>query len=159
MSTTLAIQDARVTIAGQFVPELSPFDQIKIETEDGERWSLRDLQRLMDYSTYQKVKVPFERALASARNVKMDVDLHFNRSVKDPLPGQPGSSSEDYVLTREAAYLVAMNGDPNKEAIALAQAYFANQTILAEKVQRKLALTPEQLAFAVESKAALESRT
>lgn len=40
----------------------------------------------------------------------------------------------DFHLTRFAAYLVAMNGDPNKSEVAAAQAYFAIRTREAEVV-------------------------
>ena len=38
----------------------------------------------------------------------------------------------NYQLSRMAAYLVAMNGDPNKPEVAAAQAYFAAMTRQAE---------------------------
>ena len=34
----------------------------------------------------------------------------------------------DWAVSRYAAYLIAMNGDPQKQEIGYAQAYFANQT-------------------------------
>ncbi len=43
---------------------------------------------------------------------------------------------EEFFLSRGACYLIAMNGDPRKPAIAAAQAYFAAQTRRSELLLR-----------------------
>lgn len=113
----------------------SPFDSIM--GEDG-RWSARSLQSLMDYSRWENLAPALNRAMASAFNEGLSVEDHFLGSQE--IAGENGAGRRDYRLTRHAAYLLAMNGDPNKKAVADAQAYFARKTREAETIPTTPAL-------------------
>lgn len=107
----------------------SPFDTIKNTRPDGsEYWSARDLMPLMAYAQWQNFMVPLDRAMATAKNQGMNVENLFMRS-HEKTAGRP---REDFHLVRYAAYLVAMNGDPNIPEVAAAQHYFAVRTREAE---------------------------
>ena len=113
------------------IPAASPFDAMKQTRADGsEFWAARDLCAMMGYSTWQKFENPLNRAMTTAANQGHDVEDLFTRSVK--VSGQRGPASADFEMSRFAAYLVAMNGDPNMPEVAAAQAYFAIQTRVAE---------------------------
>lgn len=118
----------------------SPFDAIKnTNPETGtEFWSARDLMPLMGYPRWNEFKVPLERAMKSAEVQGNDVATLFRGSA-EKTSGRP---REDFHLTRFAAYLVAMNGDPNKPEVAAAQAYFA---VKAREAETRPAFNPAQL--------------
>lgn len=134
----------------------SPFDAIKQINSDGsEFWSARALMKLMGYSAWRNFGVPLERAIRAAINQNIDVTSHFAESRKMVERAQGGGvSQEDYHLSRFAAYLVTMNGDPNKAEVAAAQGYFAKQTRFAELVQENPAL----VAAATDVQTALTAR-
>lgn len=68
-----------------------------------------------------------------------------------------GRPREEYHLTRFAAYLVAMNGDPNMPEVATAQHYFAVQTRIAETRPATPAI-PQTYAQALRAAADAEDR-
>ena len=127
----------------------SPFDQIRQVRKDGsEFWSARDLMPLMGYASWRNFETPLNRAVSTARNQGVRVEINFAGSRK-VIPGQRGPAQQDYELSRFAAYLVAMNGDPNMSEVAAAQAYFAIRTREAETVQPARELTFEEKALEV----------
>lgn len=112
----------------------SPFDAIREVRGDGsEFWPARELQTLLGYEKWARFADSIDRARASAAAVGHDVHHHFPGAGKMVDIGS-GASREvaDVHLSRFAAYLVAMNGDPRKPEVAAAQAYFAVKTREAE---------------------------
>lgn len=85
---------------------------------------------LMGYARWQTFLNAVARAHKTAENTGMT--CAFTRSSKRVKAGTGSTEQTDWHLDRMAAYLVAMNGDPNKPEVAAAQAYFAMQTRRAE---------------------------
>lgn len=113
----------------------SPFDAIRREDENSEWWSARDLQPLMGYAKWENFSDNvIARAIRSSENTGTYSDQAFSlfREI-----GTGGRTRDDYRLSRQAAYLVAMNGDPNKPQVAAAQVYFTEQTRKAELATTK----------------------
>lgn len=113
----------------------APFDTIKRTRDDGtEYWSARQLMPLLGYGgDWRNFTAAIDRAKLTATNQGMDTSDQFvdaTELVKRPQGGtQP---RHNVTLSRYAAYLVAMNGDPRKPEIAAAQSYFAIRTRQAE---------------------------
>ncbi|MFE1321579.1 phage antirepressor KilAC domain-containing protein [Kitasatospora phosalacinea] len=127
MSDTNTNRNLPTTQAGH----ASPFDSIRrIDEYGNEFWSARELQPLMGYQRWEDFSgTVIDRAIRSSENVGSYSDQAFSPFTEK---GTGGRARSDYRLSRNAAYLVAMNGDPNKPQVAAAQSYFAAQTRSAE---------------------------
>lgn len=120
----------------------SPFDAIRRVRDDGsEFWSARDLMEAVAYDRWERFAGAIDRARLAAKNQGHDVDDLFRGAAKK----SGGRPQADVELTRFAAYLVVMNGDPRKPEIAAAQQYFAVRTHEAETRAMAPALTDEQI--------------
>lgn len=71
-----------------------------------------------EYDNWQNFVTAIDRAKAAAENIGAGQD-NFMDAHK--VSGARGPAQKDYHLSRFAAYLVVMNGDPRKPAIAAAQ--------------------------------------
>ena len=106
------------------------FEDIKHIDEFGnEYWLARELQKVLGYSQWRRFENTISRAKISSNNSNVRVKEHFANVGKMIILGKGGTRNvSDYKLSRYACYLIAQNGDPRKEIIALAQTYFAVQT-------------------------------
>ncbi len=111
-----------------------------VNTENGiEYWHARDLQTLLGYVKWDKFISVIEKAQISCKTAGNMTQDHFLQSGKMVDVGSQASREIiDYKLTRYACYLIAQNGDPSKEQISFAQAYFAIQTRKAELIEERL---------------------
>nr|MBP3258939.1 DNA damage-inducible protein D [Bacilli bacterium] len=105
------------------------FENIK-HIEDGvEYWRARELQNVLDYKLWQNFHNVIKSAMSACQTSNYEVSEHFIDINKVLIVGNGASQNiVDYKLSRYACYLIAMNGDPRKKVIALAQTYFAIQT-------------------------------
>lgn len=80
---------------------------------------------MLGYKRWENFETAIGRAKIACENVGEDVEDHF-RGVTKMVDIGSGAHRDlaDYELTRFAAYLIAMNGDPSKDEIAAAQTYF-----------------------------------
>lgn len=106
------------------------FEQLKQVNDDGmEFWYARDLQGVLDYSSWDKFKRVIGKAVTACENSAQSAENHFSQVVKMVQIGSGAKREvEDFELSRYASYLVVQNGDSTKPVIANGQTYFALQT-------------------------------
>ena len=104
-----------------------------------EFWFARDLQYLLGYTEWRNFYKVINKAKTSCETSGHAISDHFvdvNKMVAI------GSDTEreisDFMLTRFACYLIAQNGDPQKEEIAFAQNYFAIKTRKYEILEKRI---------------------
>lgn len=108
----------------------SPFDRGRVPCPQGgeDRWSARWLMQQLGYDTWENFAAAIERAKQTAVGEGFNVRILFRDATKKT----GGRPQTDYLVTRYAAYLIAMNGDTRKRQVAAAQHYFAVKTRQAE---------------------------
>ena len=109
---------------------LTAFENAKHIDGDGfEFWLARELAPLFGYKRWENFETAISRATIACANIGEEVPDHFREATKMVRIGSGASREQkDFELTRFAAYLIALNGDPTKDEIAAAQTYFAVQT-------------------------------
>ncbi len=115
-------------VAGLF----ASFEDCKFNHHGAEAWMARRLMGLLGYDRWENFREAIKRAWESCEVAKIDPEISFlsgdgsaswdpkkvfRDATKKPQGGRP---SEDVILSRRAAYLVAMNGDPRKAEVAFA---------------------------------------
>lgn len=104
-------------------------EQIKYTQDGMEYWSARELMGLLGYQRWESFSEVIKKAKLASNLLDIKIKEHFRDTTKMIIIGRGARRLvDDYYLSRYACYIVAQNGDPTKEPIAAAQAYFAVQT-------------------------------
>lgn len=132
--------------------EKNSFEDIKHFDEDGqEYWLARELQEVLGYTEWRNFSKVIDKAKEScvrSGNIEISHFVDVNKMVESGVADIP---VRDIMLSRYACYLIAQNGDPRKEVIALAQTYFAVQTRKQELQENFDSLTEDQKRLAIRS--------
>lgn len=100
----------------------------------------------MIWGRFIKISLPdffekaMKRSIESCESSQINPLDHFREVTKLIIAGKGAKRNvKDYMLTRYACYLIAMNGDTSKEEIAFAQSYFAVKTRKQELIEERIA--------------------
>lgn len=127
------------------------FESIKHYTDDGtEFWYARELSKVLQYSDWRNFQNAVFKAMEACQNSGNEVADHFGETTNMIKLGKSAKRKvNDYALSRYACYLIVMNGDPQKEIIAVGQTYFAVKTRQQELIEDYEQLSEDQKRLAI----------
>jgi DNA-damage-inducible protein D len=137
------------------------FENTKKTAPNGEDyWMGRDLQIALGYQNWQNFDNVIRKAIVACRESGANPQYHFIETNKEIEAGK-GAKGErgDWYLTRYACYLIAMNGDPAKYEIAIAQTYFAVQTRRQEIADAETPADPDAARIALRERVLRNNHT
>lgn len=127
----------KITIRKLQLDDLTHID----EDTQVEYWLARELMSVLGYERWENFEKSIKRAMDACETQSMQVEDHFlETKAVASLAKNARRNIKDYKLTRYACYLIAMNGDSQKEEIAFAQSYFAVQTRKQELIEERISL-------------------
>ena len=113
----------------------------RVVEKDGkeiEFWSAREIHGELGYTYWDNFQEIIEKAKDNCSKINVKPENHFADVTKMIVIGKGGLREQvDYVLSRTACYLIALNGDARKDQIAWAKAYFVVQTQIQEANEGK----------------------
>lgn len=92
-------------------------------------WWASDLMTMLGYSDMTSFKKVLDRTTKTFISLGIN---HYENIISIEREFEENKKQYDFKLSRYACYLCAMNGDTSKKEVAMAQAYFAEQTRLME---------------------------
>jgi len=87
-------------------------------------WWASDLMKMLGYPNMKA----FQKVLDRATKAFVSLNIPHYENILAEQRIVDGNTVQDFKLTRFACYMSVMNGDPKKNEVASAQAYFAQQT-------------------------------
>ena len=112
--------------------KVNVFESIKHIDENGnEYWYARELMKALEYGEWRKFMPAINKAKNACEKSNQKADNHFVH-LDEMINIAKGAKRKilDYNLSRYACYLIVQNADSREKVIALAQTYFAVQTII-----------------------------
>ena len=127
------------------------FDSIKHINDYGEEfWYARELAKVLEYKDFRNFELTIFKAMEACSNSGFKISDHFGEVTEMVSIGSGARRGfNSYMLDRYACYLIVMNGDPQKEVIALGQTYFAVKTRQQELIENYDQLTEDRKRLAI----------